>query len=70
MFKCHEVDDQSDCDPKKKERENVDAGNDQPESKEPGSTRPFTQNDDDVGEYYGNDPIDLINKNLYEFLIK
>jgi hypothetical protein len=58
MFKCHEVDDQSNCDPKEKESENVDAGNDQPESKEPRSTRPFTQNDDDVRKNYGNDPKD------------
>jgi hypothetical protein len=67
MIKFHEVDDQSDCDPKEKERENVDAGNDQPESKEPRSTRPFTQNDDNVGEYYCNDPIDQKTKICINF---
>ena len=67
MFKCHEVDDQSDCDPKKKESENVDAGNDQPESQEPRSTRPFTQYDDDVGKYYSNDPKDQKTKVYFNF---
>ncbi len=56
VFDFHEIDDESDPNPKQKNCRDVESRNNEPECQKSRSTRSLAQNDNDVGKYDGNDP--------------
>ena len=69
VFDFHEVGDESDSDPEEENGRDIECGNDEPESEKSGSPRTFSQNDDDIGKYDGNDPEQIENQLNRDFVL-